>query len=70
MASENMINYSLKFIRQLLSGQVRTFEVKQAAQAAWTVEVQQRLNKTVFNSGGCMNWYQSQRTGWNATVYP
>ena len=70
MASENMINYSLKFIRPVLCGHVSTFEVKESAEVAWTSEVQQRLNSTVFNNGGCMSWYQSQETGWNATVYP
>ena len=68
LASENMVNYSLKFIKQILNGNMRTVEVKKEAEIAWTKDIQAELRKTVFNSG-CNSWYKTAN-GWNATVYP
>ena len=69
LASENMIEYSLRFIRHILSGDVRTVEVKKDAEMAWTRKMQEKLQETVYNSGGCLNWYKAA-SGWNATTYP
>ncbi|KAL8970514.1 MAG: hypothetical protein Q9183_001485 [Haloplaca sp. 2 TL-2023] len=68
LASENMVEYSIKFIKKILHGDVSTIEVKKEAEVAWTKTVQDRLSQTVFNTGGCRSWYQSN--GWNATGYP
>lgn len=68
MASENMVNYSLKFIKLVLSGEARTVEVKKEAEVAFTNEIQEALKDTVWRSG-CSSWYYTQ-DGWNSTVYP
>lgn len=68
LATENMVNYSLKFIGPILSGDVDTFEVKREAEEAFTADVQRALQGTVTMSGGCMNWYH--HNGWNSTLYP
>lgn len=70
LASENMVNYSLKFIGPILRGEVKTVEVKESAERAWTQQIQKELKNSVFMSGGCVNWYVDQKTNWNATVYP
>ncbi|KAL8771159.1 MAG: hypothetical protein Q9209_003330 [Squamulea sp. 1 TL-2023] len=67
LASENMVEYSLKLIKKILHGDVSTIEVKKESEVAWTKLVQERNKKSVFN-GGCQSWYQ--RDGWNATAYP
>ena len=69
LASENMVEYSLRFIQHILSGDVKTVEVKKEAEMAWTREVQEQLKHSVFNSGGCRNWYKTAN-GWNAIAYP
>ncbi len=68
LASENMVNYSLKFIGPLLKGEMARAEVKREAQMSWTKEVHERLKRTVFNAG-CRNWYQTEN-GWNSANYP
>ncbi|KAI9886535.1 MAG: hypothetical protein M1823_001646 [Watsoniomyces obsoletus] len=68
LASENMVNLSLKFIGPLLRGEMARVEVKREAEMAWTKEVQEQLKKTVFNAG-CRNWYQTEN-GWNSATYP
>ncbi|KAI9722351.1 MAG: hypothetical protein M1812_001823 [Candelaria pacifica] len=67
VASENMVNYNLKFMRLILNGDASTCEVKKEAETRWTKNVQEKLKKTVWNAG-CQSWYIND--GWNSTVYP
>jgi cation diffusion facilitator CzcD-associated flavoprotein CzcO len=39
------------------------------AQAAWTAEVDRRMEGTVWTSGGCRSWYLDE-TGRNSTLWP
>jgi len=68
MASENMVAYSLRFIRLILAGDVSTVDVKKAAEQRFTAEIQHALKDTVWQSG-CSSWYYTEN-GWNSTVYP
>jgi len=68
MASENMVNYSLKFIKLILNGEASTVDVKKEAEIAYTTELQEALKDTVWQSG-CSSWYYT-KDGWNSIVYP
>jgi cation diffusion facilitator CzcD-associated flavoprotein CzcO len=68
MASENMVAYSLKFIKLILNGDVKTVDVKKEAEMRFTREMQDALKDTVWRSG-CSSWYFKD-DGWNSTVYP
>ena len=68
LASENMIEYSLKFIEPILKGDISTVEVKREAEEAYTAEIQRANKGLVFNSGGCHSWYV--HGDWNGTTYP
>lgn len=69
MASENAVEYSLKFIKPILDGDVSTWEVKEEAERKWTNEIQAALKRTAFHQGGCTSWYKNDKD-WNSTVYP
>ena len=56
LASENMVNYSLKFIKPVLDGDVKTWEVKESAERSWTTRIQNELKDSVWMSGGCGSW--------------
>ena len=68
-ATENAVNYSLNFIRGILSGDVSSYEVKEEAERAWAQSVQNEMQKTVFRRGTCQSWY-SRADGWNSSTYP
>jgi hypothetical protein len=68
MTSENMVNYSLNFIKLILDGEAKTVDVKHEAEVAYTAEMQSALKNTVWQSG-CVSWYFTEN-GWNSTVYP
>ncbi|KAI1616944.1 cyclohexanone monooxygenase [Exophiala viscosa] len=69
LASENMVNYALRFIEPIINRDVDTYEVKESAERKWTSDLQSELKNSVFQSGGCKSWYVEDN-GWNATVYP
>lgn len=69
LAIENMINYSIKFMKPLLKGDIEVVDVKKDAEVAWTKAMQEELKATVWMSGGCQSWYFSAN-GWNAVGYP
>ncbi|KKA25636.1 Uncharacterized protein T310_0365 [Rasamsonia emersonii CBS 393.64] len=69
MASENAVEYSLKFIKPILNGDVSTWEVKEEVERKWTQGVQAALKRTAFHQGGCTSWYKNDKD-WNSTVYP
>jgi cation diffusion facilitator CzcD-associated flavoprotein CzcO len=68
LASENMVNYALKFIKPISQGEVKTCEVKENAERRWTERLQRELKNSVWMSGGCTSWYR--KGDWNATAYP
>jgi hypothetical protein len=69
LASENMVNMSLKFIGPIINGDVDIVEIKKEAELEWARDTQAALKKRVWNTGGCRSWYQTE-AGWNSTVYP
>jgi cation diffusion facilitator CzcD-associated flavoprotein CzcO len=69
LAIENAVNYSLRFIKPILDGEVISYEVREEAVTAWTNKIQKALKNSVWMTGGCHSWYKTE-DGWNATIYP
>ncbi|MFF9039537.1 flavin-containing monooxygenase [Streptomyces sp. NPDC014892] len=67
---ESQLNYMADFVRQLdvLGGRV-ALDARPAAVDAWTARVQKRMERTVWNTGGCTSWYLDAN-GRNTTVWP
>jgi cation diffusion facilitator CzcD-associated flavoprotein CzcO len=70
IATENAVNYILKLVKGIVQGDVRTYEVKESAERQWTNWTQAQLKNSLYNSGGCGNWYVNPKTGWNSSTYP
>lgn len=69
LASENMVEMTLKFVKPILNGDVGTVEIKKEAELEWARDTQSALKKRIWSIGGCKSWYQTE-DGWNSTVYP
>ncbi|KAL5344337.1 hypothetical protein ACLOAV_010595 [Pseudogymnoascus australis] len=69
LATENMVNYTMKLIEPILKGDALSVEVKKEAELAWTADIQKSLKKRIWNIGGCRNWYKGD-DDWNSTTYP
>ncbi|WP_405751962.1 NAD(P)/FAD-dependent oxidoreductase [Streptomyces sp. NBC_01411] len=67
---ESQLSYLADYMRQLnvLGGRV-ALDPRPAAVDAWNVRVQERMKRTVWNTGGCTSWYLDAN-GRNTTIWP
>jgi len=67
---ESQLNYLADYIRQLdvLGGRV-ALDARPSAVSAWNRRVQERMKRTVWNTGGCTSWYMDA-SGLNTTIWP
>lgn len=68
-----MIEAQLQYIADSLlymdENKLRTLDVKQTAYEQFNRNLQAKLKKTVWQSGGCHSWYQDAK-GNNTTIWP
>ncbi|MFF4491142.1 flavin-containing monooxygenase [Streptomyces sp. NPDC001544] len=67
---ESQLTYMADFLRQLdvLGGRV-ALDARADAVRAWNRKVQERMQPTVWNTGGCTSWYLDA-SGRNTTIWP
>ncbi|MET8633579.1 NAD(P)/FAD-dependent oxidoreductase [Streptomyces sp. NPDC004074] len=67
---ESQLNYLADYVRQLdvLGGRV-ALDARPQAVENWNDRVQERMKRTVWNTGGCTSWYLDAR-GRNTTIWP
>jgi cation diffusion facilitator CzcD-associated flavoprotein CzcO len=66
---ESQIAYVLDCLRFMRRHGVRTIDVRPEVQEAFNAEIQERLQGTVWNAGGCASWYLDDN-GRNTTLWP
>lgn len=68
-----MLEAQLQYLFNIIDHQQKekwtTFEVKEEVEKAYNEKIQRDLAKTVWQSGGCKSWYQTE-SGVNSTLYP
>jgi cation diffusion facilitator CzcD-associated flavoprotein CzcO len=66
---ESQTNYALGALSTMHDRGAAEFEVRAEVQDAYNEEIQERLARTVWNTGGCASWY-FDRTGRNSIQWP
>ncbi len=66
---ESQVAYITDAIRTARREGVATLEVAEDASAVWNAELQHRMQKTVWSTGGCSSWYLDEH-GRNTTLWP
>ncbi|MFF9073797.1 flavin-containing monooxygenase [Streptomyces sp. NPDC014646] len=67
---ESQLNYMADYLRQLnVLGGRAALDARRSAVDVWNRRVQQRMKRTVWNTGGCKSWYLDAN-GRNTTVWP
>ncbi|MFF7330858.1 NAD(P)-binding domain-containing protein [Streptomyces sp. NPDC008150] len=67
---ESQLNYMADYLRQLnVIGGRTALDARPAAVDAWNDRVQERMRRTVWNTGGCTSWYLDA-SGRNTTIWP
>jgi cation diffusion facilitator CzcD-associated flavoprotein CzcO len=67
---EAQVNYVVKCLKVMKLKRASVMEIKREPQAEFETRTQARLSRTVWQTGGCRSWYQDQRTGENASIWP
>ncbi|MFJ4693985.1 flavin-containing monooxygenase [Streptomyces sp. NPDC088766] len=67
---ESQLNYMADYLRQLdVLGGRAALDARPSAVHAWNRRVQDRMTRTVWNTGGCTSWYLDAN-GRNTTIWP
>ncbi|MEU5888578.1 NAD(P)/FAD-dependent oxidoreductase [Streptomyces sp. NPDC047461] len=67
---ESQLNYLADYVRQLdVLGGRAALDARPSAVHAWNRRVQERMKRTVWNTGGCTSWYLDAG-GRNTTIWP
>jgi cation diffusion facilitator CzcD-associated flavoprotein CzcO len=67
---EAQINYLVDALAYRERSGQRILEVSEKAQQLWNRKLHERLERTVWNQGGCASWYLHPRSGRNTTLWP
>ena len=66
---ESQIAYVLDALAKMEAASVAAVEPRRDVQDAWNADLQEQLQGTVWNAGGCSSWYLD-RNGRNTTLWP
>jgi cation diffusion facilitator CzcD-associated flavoprotein CzcO len=66
---ESQIAYILSALQKIGERELLSVEPRPEAQAAWNDDLQHRMKRTVWSSGGCASWYLDAH-GRNTTLWP
>ena len=66
---ESQITHLVNALRYMRDHRVATVEPRAEAQAAFIADLDRRMGKTVWSTGGCASWY-IDKTGRNSTLWP
>jgi cation diffusion facilitator CzcD-associated flavoprotein CzcO len=66
---EAQLDYLMDGVRVIDQRGATRIEVRRVAQDAYNAELQSRMGRTVWNSGGCSSWY-IDANGKNTTIWP
>jgi len=66
---ESQMKYIMETLKVMHKNNWKTVEVKENIELAYNKKIQKQLSKTVWQTGGCKSWYQTE-SGKNTTLYP
>jgi cation diffusion facilitator CzcD-associated flavoprotein CzcO len=66
---ESQIAYILSALQKMGEREIATVEPLPEAQQAWNKDLQHRMQRTVWNTGGCASWYLDSH-GRNTILWP
>ena len=66
---ESQVQYVREAIRTMRINEYATVEPTEEAFTSWNADIQERMESTVWSSGGCASWYLDEQ-GRNTTLWP
>jgi cation diffusion facilitator CzcD-associated flavoprotein CzcO len=66
---ESQARYIASAVKAMTAGRLAAIEPDPVAQSRWNRTIQRRMKRTVWQTGGCVSWYQDP-DGNNTTLWP
>lgn len=66
---EAQVQYIMQTLNAMKQKKARFIDLKPEAQRIYNQEIQEKLSRTVWQTGGCVSWYQ-MKNGKNVTLWP
>ncbi len=66
---ESQVAYLRSALRAMREGGHTTLEVREDPERAWSADLQRRMKRTVWSTGGCASWYLDDK-GHNTVLWP
>ena len=66
---ESQVAYVVDAVRTMRAHRYGAVEVRAGVEQAWSADVQRRMKRTVWSTGGCASWYLDKH-GNNTTLWP
>ncbi|MDB5284548.1 MAG: NAD(P)/FAD-dependent oxidoreductase, partial [Bacteroidota bacterium] len=66
---EAQVNYIMDCIGQMKRDKLQSVDVKKEVEVEYNRDLQKKLSKTVWQTGGCHSWYQD-KNGKNVSLWP
>ncbi|PTQ93805.1 cation diffusion facilitator CzcD-associated flavoprotein CzcO [Paraburkholderia sp. GV068] len=67
---ESQVEYILRALKAMQSEGAAAIEVRPHVERAYNEQIQQKLGRAIWSTGGCKSWYLDPRTGKNTTLWP
>lgn len=67
---EAQVTYILDALQRMQRHGIATVDVKAGVESAYNQQLQAKLKRTIWSTGGCQSWYLDPRTGKNTTLWP
>jgi cation diffusion facilitator CzcD-associated flavoprotein CzcO len=67
---ESQVEYILRALQTMQRERAAAIEVRPQVERVYNEQIQQKLGRAIWSTGGCKSWYLDPRTGKNTTLWP
>jgi len=67
---ESQVEYILQALKTMRDERADAIEVRPHVERTYNEQIQQKLGRAIWSTGGCKSWYLDPKTGRNTTLWP
>jgi cation diffusion facilitator CzcD-associated flavoprotein CzcO len=67
---ESQVEYILRALQTMQAERTAAIEVRPQVERRYNDQIQQKLGRAIWSTGGCKSWYLDPKTGKNTTLWP
>lgn len=67
---ESQVEYILRALKMMQAERTAAIEVRPQVEHGYNEQIQQKLSRAIWSTGGCKSWYLDPKTGKNTTLWP